>query len=50
MEQWVKDPALLLQKLGSLLWYGFISWELSYTVGTDKKTHSVFIIKIYSLG
>ena len=26
MAQWVKDPALLLQELGLLLWYGFDAW------------------------
>ena len=30
MAQWVKDPALSLQQLGSLLWHGFNPWPENF--------------------
>ena len=38
MAQWVKEPALSLQHVESLLWRGFDLWPgLQYAVGTPKK-------------
>ena len=40
MVQWVKDLALSLQWLGSLLWQRFdscLSWELPHALGAAKK-------------
>ena len=38
MAQWVKDPALSLQQLGSLLWCVFSFWPRNlYAVGMAKK-------------
>ena len=32
MVQWVKDPVLSLQLLGSLLWHGFDPWSWEFHV------------------
>ena len=37
MAQWVKDLALSLQRLGSLLWYGFDPWPRSMPWMEPKK-------------
>ena len=37
MAQQVKDPALSLQQLGSLLWLGFNPWEFHHAAGMAKK-------------
>ena len=48
MEQWVKDPVLSLQRLGSLLWCGFNPWpgkfhiSWAHTARGKKKKKSNF--------
>lgn len=37
MSQWVKDPALSLQKLGLMLWCEFDPWTRSFPMAKNKK-------------
>ena len=42
MAQWVKDLALALQRLGSLLWYRLDPWPRNFHMQEGKKKKAYF--------